>query len=938
MVPLGIITAIVSAIRVSGPSWARAFIGRARETRATAELELLSSTSREVCEVYNGRGVVRTLGTPRLTQLIIFPQQYLRDDLTCGIHTLQTAYESKPRLLDKGRFGLWTSWDSDETLKKDEEKVAEESDHDGGEHSSRPHLRFIGRVRKSLCCDPELGNALGPPGEAKPDEAPVNARKGEAGPDKPAVSAPKGEAGPNQPAVNTPEGEAEPDKSAANEPEFPPELKGAGPNLQLNLPMSYHFHHQSIGKLWSAAAVAVVIQLAVIIISAITTLHRPISEKVGKPKATYWFWLFIGGTVILNIGMMLSSLVIEKKTKEYAWRRKGIESPIAEKNAENGRDKKVSSTTDDVKASSENTTRPTNSKSSKPDHMPSTTKVLASKSEIGIKEAKMQLLWLQQKHTVNDQVFDAFLILGGEKTEILTSAIPPSIGKVQLPAWMDKTLPEWMMKKLSAWTKKMNSREAPVLPEWVKKIAADRFEFLSIVGASFGVAGFILQFEGMRGLAWPTAVAQLVAILLMALVRAVVRRRLGTDLSTVPAKAEHELDWLALRLVFDNAPLETEGDSGTALIPQWRVRTSVIPKLEPTPSEDPTNHAANATPSEPPNSKSEQPRRLLAKEGTLEVKSIDKIDNRHHAVDCPKTPLRLFPPTSQMLLDVRRRLGELTECPGAAYKEAIALSQAISLTLNELCPMQLGKDERGIFTWSLNAIMDRIPPKEPKIHRNKTHRRKSMKRVMTAKSKKSSKDVETARSTDPEYVEDSITLQAICDKDGWNISPLELDAILSLWMSRDSFTDPIVDDTSKMGGEPSDWLTQRASVTLKYGRILGENPPRYVPQGAKEGRESSISTNILTRDLNWWTNDSRIFSTDGDRQLDKQPDRQLVERIRRRRYERNNSQPYERMDRQADGQVDRQPNEIVNDRSMALPSTGKITITIGFNGVDVQGE
>ena len=45
--PLGIITAIVGAIRVGGPSWLKALIGRARETAAAAELDLMSSTSHE---------------------------------------------------------------------------------------------------------------------------------------------------------------------------------------------------------------------------------------------------------------------------------------------------------------------------------------------------------------------------------------------------------------------------------------------------------------------------------------------------------------------------------------------------------------------------------------------------------------------------------------------------------------------------------------------------------------------------------------------------------------------------------------------------------------------------------------------------------------------------------------------------------------------------
>lgn len=62
MAPLGIITIIVSAIRVGGPMRLKAIIGRATENTSVAEMELMSSTSREVCELYNGESIVRCPG------------------------------------------------------------------------------------------------------------------------------------------------------------------------------------------------------------------------------------------------------------------------------------------------------------------------------------------------------------------------------------------------------------------------------------------------------------------------------------------------------------------------------------------------------------------------------------------------------------------------------------------------------------------------------------------------------------------------------------------------------------------------------------------------------------------------------------------------------------------------------------------------------------
>ncbi|KAF4456663.1 ankyrin repeat protein [Fusarium austroafricanum] len=70
MAPLGIITIIISAIRVGGPSWLKAIIGRARENLAAAEVELMSSTSEEVCELWNGSEIVRSLGSPPVREFI----------------------------------------------------------------------------------------------------------------------------------------------------------------------------------------------------------------------------------------------------------------------------------------------------------------------------------------------------------------------------------------------------------------------------------------------------------------------------------------------------------------------------------------------------------------------------------------------------------------------------------------------------------------------------------------------------------------------------------------------------------------------------------------------------------------------------------------------------------------------------------------------------
>ncbi|KAL1844498.1 hypothetical protein VTK73DRAFT_2415 [Phialemonium thermophilum] len=71
MAPLGIITIIVSAIRVGGPQWLRSIIGRATEPRAVVEAELMSSTSERVCELWDDGNIVRVVGQAPIQELIV---------------------------------------------------------------------------------------------------------------------------------------------------------------------------------------------------------------------------------------------------------------------------------------------------------------------------------------------------------------------------------------------------------------------------------------------------------------------------------------------------------------------------------------------------------------------------------------------------------------------------------------------------------------------------------------------------------------------------------------------------------------------------------------------------------------------------------------------------------------------------------------------------
>ncbi|KAI8716792.1 hypothetical protein NCS52_00973600 [Fusarium sp. LHS14.1] len=93
--PIGIITATVSVIRVAAPDGWRSLIGRAMESRATTELELLSSTSPDVCELWSGSALVRVMGSPGMLELIYFPKDPDLEHM--GLFTLNEKVEKRPR-------------------------------------------------------------------------------------------------------------------------------------------------------------------------------------------------------------------------------------------------------------------------------------------------------------------------------------------------------------------------------------------------------------------------------------------------------------------------------------------------------------------------------------------------------------------------------------------------------------------------------------------------------------------------------------------------------------------------------------------------------------------------------------------------------------------------------------------------------------------------
>ncbi|KAL4810154.1 hypothetical protein BDV18DRAFT_130387 [Aspergillus unguis] len=88
--PLGILTAVVSVIRICGNSSLRAFVGRANEAPGEAENELLSCVSEGTAELFNDGGISRVFGRPRILEVICYEENgsyklgSLRDAIKSG--------------------------------------------------------------------------------------------------------------------------------------------------------------------------------------------------------------------------------------------------------------------------------------------------------------------------------------------------------------------------------------------------------------------------------------------------------------------------------------------------------------------------------------------------------------------------------------------------------------------------------------------------------------------------------------------------------------------------------------------------------------------------------------------------------------------------------------------------------------------------------------
>jgi hypothetical protein len=159
------------------------------------------------------------------------------------------------------------------------------------------------------------------------------------------------------------------------------------PNLQLGL-SSDQFETKMIKKrheIFAAAVVAVILQVGLLAIVTITVYGERIRLTLSFDPEKYGYPCYIGGSILLCIGISLCSIAIERNTSEFDWRI--IPKPDGKEDKQAGSDRD----TDNPQGECPNREYP-------------------------------RLLWLQKSQEVNDQSFGGYAILAGAKRHIITSS------------------------------------------------------------------------------------------------------------------------------------------------------------------------------------------------------------------------------------------------------------------------------------------------------------------------------------------------------------------------------------------------------------------------------------------------------------------------------------------------------------------------------------
>ena len=197
----------------------------------------------------------------------------------------------------------------------------------------------------------------------------------------------------------------------------------------------------------------------------------------------------------------------------------------------------------------------------------------------------MCVFWLQSHHTVTDQNFEPYFIMAkGRRRKIITSCRCEEWDHTTIMA--DNNHSEATSHVNPQKFKRKNSLAmAGILYVWLTE---HTLKVLALVGTITSVVGFVVQFIGFRLMNRSCSVAQIIAIVLVIILRAYVRRNLWGHPHIESIPRNHEMDWLALQIAKDPSFLRSTNatncnkagchDAGTRLYEKRPIQMPNDPK------------------------------------------------------------------------------------------------------------------------------------------------------------------------------------------------------------------------------------------------------------------------------------------------------------------------------------------------------------------------
>ncbi|KAL7806694.1 ankyrin repeat-containing domain protein [Trichoderma aethiopicum] len=331
--PIGAITVVVSAIRVAGPAWLKSFIGRARENLSSAEVEVMSSTSKEACELWNGHSVVRCPGSADMYQFVCLlpkgcdPKSMSTKRIRLRCEKLQDVVGGKDGdLLQEtemsGPSYIWSSFKRLHVLESLFRKVNDIYQQCASYYTSLSLQLQIWTKRKRTMVSSRSSD-LEAAGHLEQSSVSTQMEIEQPEGQKPSfrTSRQRSISRKRSDRTDSPGRNIDGTKDV-NDDDKDKELiilvdssDGSAPNLLLNCHDRVHR-----GEIYLAAALSVVLQLGALIFFGIIT-YRPTTGgdsflKDGKKIVDYAFPCTAAGTLLLEAGLFICARVVEKSTTE----------------------------------------------------------------------------------------------------------------------------------------------------------------------------------------------------------------------------------------------------------------------------------------------------------------------------------------------------------------------------------------------------------------------------------------------------------------------------------------------------------------------------------------------------------------------------------------------------------------------------------------------